>query len=476
MNVAGIGGAVEDPLWEKAQEEAERLAEELKKAVQVQSREIGVLRREMTITVPGKTIADHMEHQYSEIMHDAVVPGFRKGRAPRRLVEKRFGADVRESLTTTIVGRSFYAAAENEKLEPLGDPLFRVEGENEVKLLDFDQALQHLKLPPSGDFSYVCEVEIKPTFELPELKGIPIKAVDVQITDAMIDGELLNRRKNRGRFEPISEPAADDDQVICDVVLSSEGNEVKREDNLTLGVRATRLDGILVLDFGDKIRGAKPGDVRTTECTIPDDYERADLRGKPGRFEFTLHEIKRLAPESLADFMTGMGYESEQEVRDDIRRDLESERDTLITRANKAQIEDYLLAKTTLELPEQFSARQTDRAVLRTVVDLQMRGIPMSDIESRIDALRTEAKTEVARQLKLSFIFDKVAEAQGVDVTDEEVNTEIARIASQYNQRFDRIRDDLQRRGLFPQLVEQIKHDKCVMHLLEDAVRQPADK
>lgn len=475
MNVPGVG-VVNDPLWEKAQEESERLAEALRKEVQVQSREIGVLRREMTITVPGKVIADHMEQQYSEIMHDALVPGFRKGRAPRRLVEKRFGSEVRESLTTMIVGRSFYAAAENEKLEPLGDPLFRVEDQGGVKLLDFDQALQHLKLPASGDFTYVCELEIKPTFELPELTGIPIKAVDVQIDDAMIDEQILRRRKLRGRFEPVAEPAAEDDQIVCDVVLSADGAEVKREENLTLGVRPTRLDGVALMDFGDKIKGARPGEKRSVECTIPEDYERADLRGKPGRFEFTVHEVKRLAPESLEDFVKGMGYDSEQELRDDIRRELESERDTLIARANKAQIEDYLLEKTPIELPEKFSARQTDRAVLRKVIDLQMRGVPMSDIEAKIDELRTQARAEVGRELKLLFVFDKVAETLGVDVTDEEVNTEIARIAAQYNQRFDRIRDDLQKRGLYPQLIEQIKHDKCVARLLEDAKLEPMEK
>jgi len=478
MAVPGATSAMDTPeMWEKAQEESARLLEELKKQVQADVKDIGVLRKEMHVTVPAKVIADHMEHNYSELMHDAFVPGFRKGHAPRRLIEKRFGADVRESLTTAIVGQSFYAAAENNKLEVLGDPLFRIEAESGVKLVDFGEASAQLKLPEQGDFAYTCELELKPTFELPELKGIEIKAPKIEVTEAMVDEQILRKRKLRGHFEPVSAAAEKDDQVIADVILTVDGTEVKREENISLGVRPTRLDGVTLMTLDQVLTGAKSGETRQTDAEIPEDYERADLRGKKGQFAFKIHEIKRLVPEPVAEFMKAWGFETEKDLRDDFRAQIESERDQLMGRARKAQMEDHLLKSVPIDLPEGFSTRQTDRAVVRRVIELQRRGVPMSDIEARIDELRPSATQQVANELKLGFILEKVAEKLEVSVTDEEVNTEIARMAQLYNRRFDRVRDDLQSRGLLEHLVEQIRQNKTIDLLLADAkiVDAPAD-
>lgn len=468
--VTGLPGADVNPeLWDKAEKEAERLGERLKQDVRVEQTELDALRRELRITVPASVIAEHMELQYAELRNEAIVPGFRKGRAPRQLIVKRFGPEVRESLTTTIIGRAFMAVTENEKLDVLGDPAFRVEADGGVKLVDFDQALVHLKLPDNSDFAFTCEVELKPQFELPALEGIPVKAVDVPITDEMVDDEITRRRKLRGSYEPVEAAADKDDQVIADVVLMCEGVEVKREENLALGMRPTRLDGVTLPEFGSVVGGAASGDVRRAECVLPNDYERADLRGKPAVFEFRVHEVKRLAPQPLDEFLSTWGYDSEADLREDVRHDIEHERDSLLERAKKAQIEQYLLANTRIDLPTQFSARQTDRAVVRKIIELQQGGVPMDEIEVQIDALRTQARDEVADELRLMFILDRIASQFGIEVTDEQVNAEIARIASRYRQRFDRIRDDLQNRGLMNQLVDQIKQEQCLQRLLADA-------
>lgn len=472
MRTPGFPGAMEDPvLREKAEEEAERLQEDLKKEVKADVRDVGVLRKEICITVPAKVIADHLDHNYSELMHDAIVPGFRKGRAPRQLVEKRFGAEVRESLTTSIIGQSFFAATENNKLEVLGDPLFQIaSGDEGTKVVDLDEALQHLKLPESGDFTYTCEVEIKPDFELPELKGIEIKTPEVDITDEMVDNELLRQRKVRGRFEPQPDSAAEkDDLLVADVTLWVGEEKIKTEENVQVGVRPTRLDGIPVPKLDEALVGIRIGETRSTDCTISDDYERTDVRGKSGRYEFKVHELKRLAPQPVADFLQSAGFDSEQDARDYCRMMMENERDQMVVRAKKEQVYDYLLRSTKLDVPEQLSARQTERAVLRRMIDLRQRGVPEGDLEAHVDELRTSAQSEVARDLKLGFILEKVAEELDLHVTDEEINTEIAQIARRYNRRFDRVRDDLRKQDLLPQLADQIRHDKCITRLLEDA-------
>jgi len=466
-----IPGLAEDPqMLEKAEQESERLLEELKKEVQAEVQEIGTLRKELRITVPAKTIAGHLTHNYDELKHDALVPGFRKGRAPLQLIQKRFGSEVRESAKTTIVGQAYFAVVENEELEVLGDPLFRVTIEDGVKLMDLDEALEQIKLPDNEDFTYVCEVEIKPSFDLPELKGIEVQAPQVQVADEDVEKHILRQLKIRGLYEPLTEGAAENDYlVVADVTLKVDDAVVKKEENVQFGVRPSRLDGVPLMELDQALKGARPGDERAVDCEIPNDYERADLRGKAGRFEFKIHELKRLVPVTLEAFVEQTGAESEAQLRQFIREDMEAEMDQLIRRARKQQILDYLLEHTTLDLPPGVSARQIERAVARRIVELQQSGTPPSEIEARIDELRTSASEQVNRDLKLDFILDKVAEQLEVGVTDEEVNTEIARMARLYNRRFDRIRDDLQKRGLLAQLGEQIRQDKCVQLLLQDA-------
>ena len=335
MDHAGLSDAMHDrELMAAADEKAEKLLEELKEKVQSEISDSGTLRQELRVTVPAEVIQSHVEHNYEELRNDAQVPGFRKGHAPRRLIEKRFGADVRSSLKTAIIGQSYYAVIEKREIEVLGDPVFRIETDGGVKYVDLDEALSHYELPDEGDFSYTCEFEIKPNIELPELEGIEVTTPAIEITEAQIDSQIERMRKIRGRFEPLTDTAAGvDDLAVADVTLSVGGVEVKSEENVQVGIRPQRLDGIALETLGDVLTGVKPGETRTVECTIPDDYERADLRGKTGMFAFAVQELKRLRPVEVGELATQHGCDSADQLRQFVRDDIEAEKDETLERA-----------------------------------------------------------------------------------------------------------------------------------------------
>ncbi len=465
------GGMSESELLERAEQTSEQLFEQLKKQVKTEVSDLGTLRKQLRITVPGELISGRIQKEYDDLRGDAHVPGFRKGRAPKQLIQKRFGTDIRESLKTTVVGQSFYASVDNEKLEVLGEPLFQVTlDDGGVKLLDINEALTHIRLPDTGDFSYACEVELKPAFDLPELRGIEVKRPELTISDADVETQIERQCKIRGKYSPTEQGAGEKDDVItADVRLLVDGAQIKQESNLQLGVRPSRLDGIPLPELDKTLQGVKAGEQRQAHCTITEDYERSDLRGKPAVFEFHVLEVRRLDPLSRAALAEQMGCDDESQLAQFVRSDLEAELGRLIETAQKEQILKYLLESTNIGLPEKLSARMTDRAVMRRVVDEHQRGVPPSEIEARIDELRVSASEEVGRDLRIEFIMEKLAAALRVGVTEEEINSEIARIAGHYNQRFDRVRDDLQRRGLLPQLAEQIRHEKCLTALLRQA-------
>ncbi len=478
MTIPGVtGDASEAELLERADEEAEQLLEELKEKVQVSDEDIGPLRKRLTVTVPEDIIAKHLEQNFKELRADAVVPGFRKGRAPLPLVQKRFGSDVRESLKTMILGQSYYAAVDKLELETLGDPLLCIETDAGEKLMEVDEALTHISLPASGDFSYQCEVEIKPDFELPNLKGIQVKVPKFEITDEMIDETIERQCKVRGRLEPVADgPARKGDVIIADVKLTVDGQEIVSEQNVELGARPAVIQGVLLDDLGDKLDGARIDQAVTVDCQIPDDYERTELRGKAGQVEITVREIKRLVPITPEQLAEESGAESVDELRDFLRDEMAEERERLVRRAKREQVVDYLLENTELELPEKLSARQVERAVVRRIIDLRQMGMPDGEIQARIDDLRSSAREQVARELKLQFIMEKVAEELGVEVTDEEINSEIAYMARLYNRRFDRMRDMLYAQGMLSELVDTIREGKCIERLVADAQIEEVEK
>lgn len=477
MDIPGVAQGLDSPLMmQKAQQRQAELLKKLKESVTAEVKDSGLLRKEMHITVPQDVISGHFQYNYDEIRQDAVLPGFRKGRAPKHLIQKRFATEVRDSLKTTIIGQSFYAAAENKELKVLGEPLFSIAVDGGTKLMDFEEALPHLNLPEKGDLTYTCEIEIKPQFELPNLKGIEVKTPQIEITDKDIEEFISKQQRSRGKYQPVDGAADLGDMLVADVKFFSGGVEIKKEENVQLGVRPTRLDGIPLMKLDETLKGVKTGETRSVTCEVPDDYERSDLRGKPGEFQITVHEVKRLAPATTAELVHHFGASDEPQLRVMVKQELEVERDRLIERAKKEQVLEYLLKNIAFELPEKLSSRQTDKAVMRQVIELSQSGTPESDIEARIDELRTSAREQVARDLKLEFILEKVAEKLEVTVGEEEVNTELARIARIYGQRFDKIRDDMHRRGLLPQLAEQVRQDKCINLLLKDAKFVPVSR
>ena len=173
-----VATAPEDQEQELTDEE--QAMAKLKEAIDVQVDDAGTLRKKLTITLPAGTVTERRSEQFGELKRDSVVPGFRKGHAPLKLVEKRFGQDVNSQLSSQLLSSSYLAAVEKEDLKTIGDPMIWAEDAKSdagapPKLVSIEQAFELIELPSEGDFTYSCEIELQPEFDLPELKGIKIE-------------------------------------------------------------------------------------------------------------------------------------------------------------------------------------------------------------------------------------------------------------------------------------------------------------
>jgi trigger factor len=261
--------------------------------------------------------------------------------------------------------------------------------------------------------------------------------------------------------------------VIADVTLRAGERVVRQLENVTLAARPQRVEGVALESLGDVLAGARAGERRTLEVTLPDDFDPQDLRGARATFEFTIQDIKRLKlPPLNLETLKAQGFDDEQEFRRYVRSAMESRLDEEIRRGLHAQLCKYLLEKTPLDLPEGLSARQVDRAIIRRVLDLRRRGVPQAEIDKHADELRTGARDQALTELKLYFILEKIADQFQVEVAEEDVNARISAIARHYGRRFDRVRDELAQQGGLESLYLQIRDDKCLDELLARAAVQ----
>lgn len=459
---------------EEEEDDKESLENKLKEVIDVKVEDLASLRRKLTISVPRDTLDDQVKEQYDELRREAMVPGFRKGRAPRRLLEKRFGSEVSETLVQQLVSTGYMAAVEKTGLKVLGDPLIYAKGEGEGEsevLEDVQKAIAKMKLPPEGPLVFSCEVEIRPEFELPKLDGIELEKPIATVSDEDVDTQVKRLQSMRGTLETVNEEAIQaDDYVTADLKITSGDQTIKEQEGTRLAARPQVVDGVVLEKLGETLAGAKTGDTVSATGTFPDDYPNAEHRGKEGKFEFTIKEVQRTRlPEVNEEFVKGWGFESEKDLKDYIRQDLESDIEAEIGRGMRNQVAKYLLDNTSFELPERLSNRQINMVTTSRILDLYRRGVPQAEAEKMMDELKTSSREDAIAELKLAFVMEKLAEEIEVEVTEGEINGQIAAIARRQGQRFDRVRDHLAKEGGLTTLYVRLRDDKILDRLIEKA-------
>lgn len=274
-----------------------------------------------------------------------------------------------------------------------------------------------------------------------------------------------------GTFKPVAVgPVEEDDMLYANMTMKVDGKTIETDENCDFAARDMRIKGVPLIGLADAVVGKKQGDTVSFEADVPDDHDIIDIRGKKAKFEFTINEIKRLdIPPIDAAFLSSMGMDNEEELREQIRSGLQSGLDQTVKRGMREQVGTYLIEKTALEIPEGLSQRQTERSIARRMIEMYQHGVPEAEIKKSVDQMRTKAHDQTIRDLKLYFILEKIAEEREIDVPDEQINTAIAQIAQRTNKRFDRVRDELSKGEGLTTLYLQIRDQQVIDRLLEDA-------
>lgn len=424
----------------------------------------GPASKKVFVEVPQPKVLERLAEQFKELRQEAHIPGFRKGHAPAKLLEKKFGNDIREQVRTTLIRESYEKAIEANNLQVLGEPEF--ENPDQIKL-DENAAL-----------SYSFSVEIQPEINLPELNGVKVKKPRISVTDDHINQAMQNLREQQGSLVPVEDRGVQSrDFVIADVHVNLDGNEISHQHDAQISVRPGRIAGLQIEDLDKQLEGLKPGENRDIAVKVPDNYANEQLRGKDVVINIAVKDIKRLEPvEVNQEFLDSLGFKDEAELRDALREQMEERIQFDIAQSMRRQVTDYLLEQINVDLPSKLSSRQADRVVNRRALDLMMRGVPEDRIRANVEKLREGAEQEGARELKTFFILQKVAQQYNVDVSEAELNGRIAMIALQQGQRPEKLKSQLSKDGnTLAQLYIQMREEKALDQVLASAQIEEVD-
>jgi trigger factor len=417
--------------------------------LEVQIASPGACQRHITVTIPREEIDRYFDKAFGELMPTAAVPGFRAGRAPRKLVEHRFRKDVADKVKGSLLMDSLGQVSEENKLSAISEP---------------DLDVSAVELPDEGPLTYEFDLEVRPEFDLPQWKGFTIERPGREFTSKDIDAQLRRMLANRGRLVPHDGPASKDDHVTANLTLM-DGERVVHESRDValrladiLSFRDGRIEG-----FAKGMKGVKAGESRTLPIHMSDAAGEA-LRGKELAAKFDVLEVKKLElPELTPELLMELGdFDSEGALRDALRDSLERQLKYHQQQRARKQITGLLTAAANWDLPPGLLRRQSRRELERAKLELQRNGFSDEQVQAHENLLRQNTLENTARLLKEHFILERIAEEENLEENEADYDEEIRLIADQSGESPRRVRAQLEQRDLMDVLRNQIIERKVV--------------
>jgi trigger factor len=435
--------------------EGEETPERLNLEVKIENR--GTCERHITVTVPREDIERYYDKEFSDIMPEVQIPGFRPGRAPRKLVESRFRKEVAGKVKSQLLMDSLGQIHEENQIAAISEP-------------DFD--LDAVEMPDQGAMTFEFNLEVRPEFKMPKWKGLKIEKPVHEITDADVDSTLQRILAKRGKLIPFDGPAESGDYVTVnltfkdgDRVISSANEEVIRL-RPVLSFRDGKIE-----NFDKLLSGIKAGESRSADAEVSADAPNFDLRGMKVTAVFDVLEVKKLeVPELTPEVLDELGgFELEADLRDAIKDQLGRQLDYEQRQRARTQITAALTEAANWELPPKMLERQSHRELERAVMEMRRSGFPDDEINAHANELRQNSYVGTAKALKEHFILERIAEDEKIDADEKDYDAEIRLIAMQSGESARRIRSKIEKAGNMDVLRNQIVERKVVDLILENA-------
>ena len=394
-------------------------------------------RRILSISVPAEEAAKDYESILDVYVKNAKLRGFRKGRAPAALVEKQFAKSIQQELRDRVIPRSYAEAIKQEELKP-------------VATVD----VQDVEYSKDDGFKFKVVVDVEPEFKLPKYKKISLKREPVAVTDEDVENTITNIRQRSARYEDVTDqPLAANDMVQIDYEAVCDGKPLAEvaADSSDIGKGADMWvpsgEHEFVPGMTAALEGASIGDTRSFDVEFSEDYYVKAVAGLKATYTMTIKAIRKLTlPELTEEFLKQYGVKSEEELRTNIRKDLEEAGEAREKARLKDEISKYLVEKTKIEVPQSLVDRETYTLVQETIERASKQGASREMIEEQHAAIFNSASEAALSRVKLSYVVNAIRAEEGIEISDEDVDREVATIAARYGMQPEMVRAELEKR------------------------------
>lgn len=382
----------------------------------------------LTITVPAAEFEQAMKESYNKQKGKISVPGFRKGKVPQTYLEKMYGPEMfYEDAANTCMESSYPGALDECGLDVVSRPTVDV-----------------VQMEKGKDFVYSATVAVKPEVTLGDYKGIEIEKVDVEVTDEDVQEELLNVQKQNSRTIPVEDRAAKmDDEVTLDFegFIDGEAFEGGKGENyqLTLGSHS------FIDTFEEQIVGKNIGDEFDVNVTFPEDYQASDLAGKPAVFKCKLNGIKETElPELDDEFASEVSeFDTLDEYKTDLKATLQAKKEKAAKNEKEGLVIDKIIENASMDIPEPMIDTQKEQMMNEFAQQISYQGLSIDQYFQFTGMTKEKfletATPEAERRIKSRLVLEAIAKAEDIQVSDDELNEELKKMADMYQMEIDKL-------------------------------------
>ena len=414
----------------------------------------------LTIEVSAAEFEKALEDAFLKNKNKISVPGFRKGKVPRQMVEKMYGPEI------------FYEDAANALIP---DAYSKALDECEEDIVSSPE-IDVTQIEKGKSFIFTATVALKPEVKLGKYKGVKVEAAEVTVTDEEVDAKIEKERENNARtIEVTDRPVKDGDMTVLDFEGFVDGvafDGGKGENYpLTIG------SGAFIPGFEEQLVGAEIGKEVEVKVTFPEDYQAEELKGKAAVFKCTIKEIKEKELPALDDeFASEVSeFDTLEEYKKDVKETLTIEKEKAAREAKEAAVIDAIIADSDMDIPEAMVTTQQKQMIDEFAQRMQMQGLSMEQYfqftGATLDKMMEQVKPQAETRIKSRLVLEAVAAKEGIEATEEDYEEEIKTMAEVYQMEPDKIKEMLPEKS-----VKGIKEDIAVKKAAEFVVNNAKAK
>ena len=400
----------------------------------------------LTIEVSAEELDKAMQNAYLKARGKISIPGFRKGKAPRKMIEQMYGKGIfLEDAANALIPEHYSKALEECDLEIVSQPE-----------IDVTQA------EPGKAFIFTAEVAVKPEVTLGEYKGVEVPKSETEVTDEDIDAEIKKEQEKNSRTVTVEDRGAENGDITT---IDFEGfvDGVAFEGGKGTDYPLTLGSGSFIPGFEDQLVGAKAGDHVEVNVTFPEEYQAAELAGKAAVFQCDVKKVEtKELPELDDDFAQDVSeFDTLAEYREDVKKNLTEKKEKEARAAKENAAVDKAIENAEMEIPDAMLNTQVRQMMNDFASRMQSQGLTMEQYFQftgmTAEKMQEEMKPQALKRIQTRLVLDKIAETENIEVSEDEVNEEISKMAEMYKMEADKLKELLGDREL-----EQMKKDMAV--------------